>query len=73
MTFLLDALWPCAVRTVFFLVDTYVRKRAYSDGGGGVWWVAGGDVIASTRCATLQGYLEAFPLPEIRNRRERDL
>ena len=49
------------------------QKRAHSDGGGGVWWVAGGDVIASTRCATLQEYLGAFPLPEIRNLREREL
>lgn len=40
------------------------QKRAHSDGGGGVWWVAGEDVIASTRCATLQGYLGAFPPPQ---------
>ena len=60
MTLLLDVLWPCAVWTVFFPSWHLRQKRAHRDGGGGVWWVAGEDLIG------------AFPLPEIRNLKERD-
>ena len=61
MTILLDVLWPCAVWTVFFPSWHLRQKRAHRDGGGGVWWVAGEDLIGE------------FPLPEIRNLKERDL
>ena len=33
------------------------------DGGSGVWWVAGGDLIASTRCATRLGVSWGTPPP----------